>query len=825
MFEVYKSGFLGSATLLGAAVVPVARFLLHGAFNEWIAVVDTKHHLVAELDVVLNIQRTASVAAAAPPVVVVLSSKDAKAAASVGVARAADANELYMSAIGDGDAGDALAESTAFYDGDWKTVSGNWKEFSVDQLKFEGVGEPTGARISGGPAFLQLLQHEMEVCKKWGLIIGCDSTAESVVVHMAIDVSDMSSRSADACGIDKQLPLVVRFEWKEPTHYMGACPSPARKTLEVRQSSDSMSKLDGRAHLASWLQFGLWWTLEQRIAEHLQAGWQRFSGAANQIAELVKKEVELLTPQVRDILDMFEWPFTDRPLVERALALAGGNADEALNILFDDVRERELRAELGLLPARKPVSAHEGVPDVDALAFGIVVPEVSAVVESVAVEPAVATTAASTVTEPPQSAPPTAQSASPTAQSAPPAVTAAPTAQVVAPTTTVPTTSVVAPAATVTVAATAAKSAAKTANADVVAAKAKKLTIEKADSIYWTTVEFVKSTLVDIAKRCLICNAPHPLELQKPTICSNQLCSFQFTSFGLGVDVEREIVRSPEIVDLLICFTAAGTLQPERFSPFPDVQRRVAGHEMSFSQNHNAVDLREALCKLPSVKEMGELATSAPGALRAKLDAAHPLLYLALRWIVSTTLAHFDRLTDKTVPQRWSRLGEHQFIMRCAPPAREAQFRDHCRKHGGSFFVWHGSGLGNWHNIVRSGLKNMSGTAYQSSGAAYGPGIYSAQDSATSYGYSGNTSQPWANTIYGQGARTLALCEVVDHGTRMLCLGKVHRPGCLHSPSSPYFRIEDEEFIVTRFFVVFMAHEGAATVDATEAHSYFSKHL
>lgn len=814
MFEVYKAGFLGSASLLGAVVVPVARFLLHGAVNEWIAVVDSKHHLVGELNVVFNIQRASALAPAAPRQVVVLAGKETKAAASVGVARATDANELYKSAIGDGDAGDALGESTAFYDGDWKTVSGNWKEFSVDALKFEGVGEPSSARISGGPAFLQLLQHEMELCKKWGLAIGHESTSEGVVVHLAIDVSDMQVRSADACGIDKRLPLVVRFEWKEPTHYMGACPTPARRTLEVRQSRDSTSKLDGRGRLSSWEQFGLWWTLEQRIAEHLQAGWQRFSVAASQITELVKKEVGLLTPQVRDILDMFEWPFTDRALVERALVLAGGDSDEALNILFDDDRERELRVELGLMPARLPMSSNEGVPDVDALAVGIV--------DEVIVPPAVAATATAVVELPtpvdevlstlPQSGKATEASSEKAGETTTTEKTFEKAAEKPAPPATAAPMDKSKPPKTPVV----------MSKADVVAAKARKLTIEKPDSIYWTTVEFVRATLVDIAKRCLICNAVHPLELQKPTICANQLCSFQFTSFGLGVDVEREIVRSPEIVDLLICFTAAGTLQPDRFNPFPDVQRRVSGHDMSFSQN--AVDLRDALCMLPSVKEMGELAAT-PGALRASLDKRHPLLYLALRWIVSTTLAHIERLTDKTVPQRWSRLGQHQFVMHCAAPAREAQFRDHCRKHGGSFFVWHGSGLGNWHNIVRSGLKNMSGTAFQSSGAAYGPGIYAAADSTTSYGYSGNTTQPWERTLYGVGARTLALCEVVDHGSRILCLGKVHRPGCMHSTSSPYFRIEDEEFIVTRFFVVFMASEQAAGIDATEAYGYFSKYL
>jgi hypothetical protein len=345
--------------------------------------------------------------------------------------------------------------------------------------------------------------------------------------------------------------------------------------------------------------------------------------------------------------------------------------------------------------------------------------------------------------------------------------------------------------------------------------------IDKSDSLYWATSEFVKAQLAGIAKRCVICNAEHPIERLKPTICSNQLCSFQFTSLGLGVDVEREIIRSPEIVDLLICFTAAGTLQPDRFNPFPDVQRRVGKADESF--NSNAHLLQTAIVQMPKVADLVQMARD--GTLRASLEKLHPLLYLLLRWIVSTTLAHIELLHDKSVPPKFSGLQcQYQFVMRCAAPAREAQFRELCRKHGGSFFVWHGSGLGNWHNIVRFGLKNMSGTAFQSSGAAYGPGIYAAHDSTTSYGYSGNTNNPWMNTMFGAGMRCLALCEVVDYGTKMLCLGKVHRPGCLHSSSSPYFRIEDEDMIVTRLFIVFQAHE-SANINADQCYSFFKKHL
>lgn len=53
-------------------------------------------------------------------------------------------------------------------------------------------------------------------------------------------------------------------------------------------------------------------------------------------------------------------------------------------------------------------------------------------------------------------------------------------------------------------------------------------------------------------------------------------------------------------------------------------------------------------------------------------------------------------------------------------------------KHG-SVFGWHGSQLGNWHVIMRTGLKNLSLSSYVR-GTAHGPGIYFGYDHSTSAG-------------------------------------------------------------------------------------------
>lgn len=66
---------------------------------------------------------------------------------------------------------------------------------------------------------------------------------------------------------------------------------------------------------------------------------------------------------------------------------------------------------------------------------------------------------------------------------------------------------------------------------------------------------------------------------------------------------------------------------------------------------------------------------------------------------------------------------EYQYMFLSSPPEKEAEFQQLKKKHG-SILAFHGSAFGNWHSILRIGLKNFSNTELMSTGAAYGPGIY-----------------------------------------------------------------------------------------------------
>jgi poly [ADP-ribose] polymerase 6/8 len=121
------------------------------------------------------------------------------------------------------------------------------------------------------------------------------------------------------------------------------------------------------------------------------------------------------------------------------------------------------------------------------------------------------------------------------------------------------------------------------------------------------------------------------------------------------------------------------------------------------------------------------------GDMKSRMDAAHPLAFPLLQWIISSNRSHIVRLMDDKVIK--SMRTQHQYLLLSAPPEKEERFRELKAQHG-SCFAFHGSSIENWHSIMRRGLVNASGTSLQVNGAAYGAGIYLSPNSGTSFGYS-----------------------------------------------------------------------------------------
>jgi len=253
-------------------------------------------------------------------------------------------------------------------------------------------------------------------------------------------------------------------------------------------------------------------------------------------------------------------------------------------------------------------------------------------------------------------------------------------------------------------------------------------------------------------------------------------------------------------VDLLICMTISSAIENRHFIPFPTIQvshlDKTTNERITLTfdktKPQEVVDL---LQQCPPVLELNTWLQA--GTFHEKCFAISPLLYPLLRWIVATNRAHLKQLD-----QNLDMGTEFQFILKSTTPEKEQIFQQAKIEHENSFFAWHGSPLGNWHSILRVGLKNYSDTVHQRNGRAYGPGIYMAVDAVTSLGYAAGYAT-WKNSQFGTQLKCVALCEVINYGSPTNCLGRVHRPNCSHCTGAPFYRIEAEEYVITRFFFIY----------------------
>lgn len=315
-------------------------------------------------------------------------------------------------------------------------------------------------------------------------------------------------------------------------------------------------------------------------------------------------------------------------------------------------------------------------------------------------------------------------------------------------------------------------------------------------------IEAIKSS----PQLCMICGQQLPYAGLKPTVCDSPLCVFSHEEYGLGVDLESVIKESPEVVDLAITMTyAAAKANKTRYDPFEPFPMGLQatlkdGSKATFltpdnKRNHEKV--REVLEKIPSLTILTSWIDK--GILKDSCDELDPLLYPLLRWILASNRSHLKKLDPEE--QITGMQTNHQYVMLSSPPAREKQFQE-LKSLYGSVYAFHGSALGNWHSIMRQGLKNMSGTPAMVNGAAYGNGVYLAPDSGTSFGYMRYESG-WKNSMFkSSDLGCMAICEIIKHP-------------CLSGQPKPYYVVANESLLATRYFMLFTTHTNAYVDGAT----------
>lgn len=302
--------------------------------------------------------------------------------------------------------------------------------------------------------------------------------------------------------------------------------------------------------------------------------------------------------------------------------------------------------------------------------------------------------------------------------------------------------------------------------------------------------------IMSIHTRCVVCTIHVEGAGIRPGPCSNSLCSHSFVEHGIGFSLEQNLLNDPNVFDILIVFLYAASAVGGRISLF--FPRDLLNDDSS----QNIALLREILELVPSVEEMCGHAKKST--LRQHLDALHPLMYRILRSMITSNRCFVQSSHVSCVADN---LDKKSFTFTVnVSPERETEFARLKRNTPlGSFVAFHGASLGSFTSILGNGLKNMSGTTYQSHGALYGNGVYLADEVNLAKSYSGiRTNSVWPKSCFGRDISVVAGCEVIHRQEEMRGTRKTE--GFAVIGGTKIFIVKDESYIIPRFLLVNPRH-------------------
>jgi hypothetical protein len=323
--------------------------------------------------------------------------------------------------------------------------------------------------------------------------------------------------------------------------------------------------------------------------------------------------------------------------------------------------------------------------------------------------------------------------------------------------------------------------------------------------------------IIKSTTQCFVCGDALAYPGIRMAYCTKELCTFSVERIGLGVDVLSEITKRPEVFELLMLFTYASAANADKRDLLNPMCNVDISHRRNLLQTYRGPtnfyidDLEkkgknirliiEVIQMIPSIASMRQLGAGCNDTLRRALEKLHPLLYPFVQWIVASNRSHVQFIPTIYHVRG---LGPHQYLLLNHNAEKEQRFRQlklAAKERGGtgSFFAWHGSSTGNWHCILREGLRVYSGTKFMSSGQVYGSGIYLAKSIATSLPYMGSSKGIWCNSsrfTTQNGCTVLALCEVVSS------------PLIYTEHNNDIITVSDEASICTRFVCVFHGSHG-----------------
>ncbi|KAJ7641952.1 hypothetical protein FB45DRAFT_1054322 [Roridomyces roridus] len=344
---------------------------------------------------------------------------------------------------------------------------------------------------------------------------------------------------------------------------------------------------------------------------------------------------------------------------------------------------------------------------------------------------------------------------------------------------------------------------------------------------------------------CLVCHnrINSEFEALKPYVCDTPLCTYQYYTQNRGASLEYEIMHNPDTVDLLVSLAYSAASEGVIDDPLPvgmalrvpppDQSRVVAAPVARFShlggvmpqqgavplstakvgtdglvdfdalpKEHMRASIAMMIDSLPSIDEMKRHLERKvkPGKSKPRLQelgngAILPAAWYILRWCVASCTAYLEEMASSENQRIQGVEGQwRQFRFSVGAPDAEAKFQaalkkatetDANAKKYPSLYAFHGSGLRNWHSIVRHGLWFKTVI----NGRAYGDGVYLAKEAQTSMGtYAQGGRACWRKSKLGP-TSCVAIAEVVNLPAQFVS-------------SNPHFVIKDTEWIVCRYLLV-----------------------
>lgn len=253
---------------------------------------------------------------------------------------------------------------------------------------------------------------------------------------------------------------------------------------------------------------------------------------------------------------------------------------------------------------------------------------------------------------------------------------------------------------------------------------------------------FVTRVLKTMGHECLVCGSLHGTDLRRATICGAWECSYIFSQSPIEIRL-GDIRTDPLAVDMIL--TMIHTSITSGFhNLLPDCP---------FDQK-TCLAILHSLPKMETIQRSKYLWHTIKDWQDGKSEQFLTWAICSFRGFLSTATGN---LRIPSLPP-----GTLQFILANAAPTKEIAFAGEFRTNAQqSRVMFHGTSLDRLYLIMHQGLKVMSGTPLQAFGAAYGAGIYLAENPAQSWAYAKTptTKLNWTNSAITM-ERVLLGCEM-----------------------------------------------------------------